>query len=558
MPGVSRPDRLTDGPATALVGGEHVGPEPVEPQAAFPSRKAVRSLRRVVSVPSPIPAVAVTSAAVALIVYWLTLLPGVSFGDWAEMQSIPFRLGIAHPTGYPLYILLGKLWSLLPVGSVAYRADLLSAVYAASAIGVTVLILGRLRVRAAVAGPVALVLGAIATTWEAGTTARVDALHLLLVAAILHRALVWGQERRARDLYLLALLIGLSFANHMLTATVAPFVGVYALWVGRHELRRRSRQLLVAALSFGLGLLPYLYIPLRASLGPAWAYGRLTTLPGLVNLVRGSVFAGDMTFLSPAGLGNYFTHVGPLTSLITARWNPILLVLAVIGWLVLVRTRPAFGLLASVLLLVNTYVYVNYVGHLEHYLLLSWLLLVISIGVAIEAIASLITRWAKGALRVSAGASIRHPALTLVPGLLLLIAPMSLAVTNWRSQDRSQDHQGEAFVAEVFAALPPNAVLLTYWDAIEPLWYAHCVEGERPDLTIIANPDPGAQGCQDLHAVNQALVRARPTYALLPFNIDAVVLGFSYHLTQVATIRSPYGNPYPQWNRPLLRLSPPG
>jgi hypothetical protein len=196
-------------------------------------------------------------------------------------------------------------------------------------------------------------------------------------------------------------------------------------------------------------------------------------------------------------------------------------------------------------------------SHLEHYLLLSWLLVAISIGVAVEWLASEGAHRATHALRIRAGAPLRHPALALVPGLLFLIAPISVAAANWRSQDRSHDQQGEMFVAQVFASLPPNAVLLTYWDAIEPLWYAHCVEGERPDLTILANPDPGAQGCQDLHSVNQTLVRARPTYALLPFNIDAIVLGFSYHLTQVATIRSPYGNPYPQWNRPLLRLSPP-
>src|SRR3954470_23506137 len=69
--------------------------------------------------------------AVALIVYVRTLLPGVSFGDWAEAEMVPSRLGILHPTGYPLYSMLGTVFSLIPVGSVAYRANLLSAVAAA-------------------------------------------------------------------------------------------------------------------------------------------------------------------------------------------------------------------------------------------------------------------------------------------------------------------------------------------------------------------------------------------------------------------------------------------
>ena len=64
----------------------------------------------------------------ALVIYLRTLLPGPSVGDWAEMQWIPARLAIPHPTGYPLYVLVGKLFSLIPVGSLGFRAELLSAV----------------------------------------------------------------------------------------------------------------------------------------------------------------------------------------------------------------------------------------------------------------------------------------------------------------------------------------------------------------------------------------------------------------------------------------------
>src|SRR5258705_12504805 len=69
----------------------------------------------------------------SLLVYVRTLLPGVSFGDWAEAEMVPARLGILHPTGYPLYSLLGTLFSVIPVGSLAYRATLLSAVAAVNA-----------------------------------------------------------------------------------------------------------------------------------------------------------------------------------------------------------------------------------------------------------------------------------------------------------------------------------------------------------------------------------------------------------------------------------------
>ena len=84
-------------------------------------------------------------------VYIRTLLPGVSVGDWAEAEMIPAQLGILHPTGYPLYTLLVKAFTLLPFGSVAWRANLFSAVAAAAAVGVAVLIAIRLHVRPVIA-----------------------------------------------------------------------------------------------------------------------------------------------------------------------------------------------------------------------------------------------------------------------------------------------------------------------------------------------------------------------------------------------------------------------
>ena len=608
MADVTRPKRAAALPSAARVFDERTswgdsGAASLEGAQAEerPARCRVSLVPRIVEVADrltgswPVPTAAAVTGLVAFGIYWLTLLPGVSFGDWAEMQSIPYSLGIAHPTGYPLYVLLGKLWSFLPIGSVAYRANLLSAVYAASAVGCAVLLMGRLHVRATVGASAALLLAANPTTWEAATTARVDALHLLFCALILHRALVWADDRRHRDLYLLALLVGLSFANHMLTATVAPLVGVFVLVTGGRDLIARPRPYVIAGLFLALGLAVYLYIPLRAAAGPAWAYGSLTTLAGLIDLVRGSMFQGDMRFLGFGGLQNFVQHAAGVAGVIVARWNGGFLLCGLLGWVVLLRRNLAFALLSAGLGLVNVYVYVNYVGHLEHYLLLSWLLLAVWIGVAVDAVVALairrqpdanqVRRHVLGVLR--SGSHVAHPgalepvpgslatvvreggpvatgprsrrsslAVSSVLGLILLIAPATVVAGNWSSQDRSHDHRGEQFVAQVFARLPRGAVLFTYWDAIEPLWYAHCVEGERPDLVIVARSDPRAQGCQAPYIVSDALVRSRPTFALLPFRIDYVRLSMGYHLEQVAVMLTPYGDPFPRYDRPLMRLTP--
>ena len=95
-----------------------------------------------------------------------------------------------------------------------------------------------------------------------------NSLHLLLVALLLHRALVWRAERRDRDLVLGALLGGLCVSNHGLAITVVPIVVVFVLVEARREIRARPGLLVKAGAAFALGLVPYVYLPLRALAGP--------------------------------------------------------------------------------------------------------------------------------------------------------------------------------------------------------------------------------------------------------------------------------------------------
>jgi len=164
---------------------------------------------------------------VAFVVYARTLLPGMAFGDWGEMQTVPHVLGVAHPTGYPTYVVLSWLAQLVPLGSIAFRANLLSAVLVSGALAVAVAILLRLGVRPVIAVAAALAVGVVPTVWSAATVAEVNPLHLLFVALLVHRALAWEESRTTRDLVLGALLLGLAAGNHLLTLFVAPFLLAY-------------------------------------------------------------------------------------------------------------------------------------------------------------------------------------------------------------------------------------------------------------------------------------------------------------------------------------------
>ena len=125
----------------------------------------------------------------------------------------------------------------------------------------------------------------------------------------------------------------------------------------------------------------------------------------------------------------------------------------IVGLVVILVGDRWFGLLLVLLSVVNVYFYANYLGDLPHYLLTTWLILAIGLAVAGEAVVQAGIDWF-GAR--AAGAPVRGRS----------SSRSSLFATNWSVHDQSANHDGEKFAAEVFAALPPNAVLITYWDAL--------------------------------------------------------------------------------------------
>ncbi|HEY6014111.1 MAG TPA: DUF2723 domain-containing protein, partial [Candidatus Limnocylindrales bacterium] len=235
--------------------------------------------------------------AVAFLVYLRTLMPGIAFGDWGEMQTVPHVLGVAHPTGYPTYVLIAWLAELVPIGSVAFRANLLSAVFVSAALGAVTSIAMRVGSEPLIAASGALALGAVGTVWAAATVSEVNPLHLLFAALLLDRCLAWAERRSTRDLVIGGLLVGLAMGNHLLTLFLAPFVGLFVLWTGRPELLARPWLLLAALAAGALGLAVYVYIPLAASQSPPLPYNHPTTLDGVLWLASGTQFRGQFDFL---------------------------------------------------------------------------------------------------------------------------------------------------------------------------------------------------------------------------------------------------------------------
>ncbi len=362
------------------------------------------------------------------------------------------------------------------------------------------------------------------------------------MALLLHRALVWREERRDRDLLLGALLGGLCVANHGLAITVVPIVVLFVLADARREIRARPGLLVKAGAAFALGLLPYLWLPLRALAGPAEAYGPFLTLEGLFAHISGAQFRGDMHFASIESVQAAWAALPQVSDQVLALSNPVFVVLGVFGIALLVLSDRWFGWLLVLLGVINVYFYANYLGNLSHYLLTSWLILAIGLAYAGETVVQLVVQ--RGGPRLAWVA------------YALLIMPAVLLASNWATHDQSANHDGERFTTEVFAALPQDSVLLTYWDALTPLSYKHCIEGVRPDVSLRAYDEKALVTCDPVERPLAEVARRRPVYALLVVD-DSIQERTGLVPVPVQDIVVPWGQRYPELDRKLYRLVPP-
>ena len=455
---------------------------------------------------------------VALVLYLRTLLPGQAFDDWGEMQVVPHVLGIPHPTGYPTYVLLAWLFELLPLGSIAFRANLFAAVCVAVALAAATSIQQRLGVRPLVAAGAAIATGAIGTVWASAVVAEVNALHIAFIALILERALAWADRPRLRTLAVGSLLIGLSMGNHLLTAFVVPFLVLHVLWSGRDALSRQPRWLVIAAAMVLAGASVYAYLPIAAALRPPLPYNSPDTPGAFLFLVTGQQFRGQYGGLFTLQAPGTWLHALPdLWALAVSRATPVVPALAAVGLVALLKRHTAIALALLGIILTGTYIWANYL-RLEHYLLVAWLAVGILAGVGIDGLVRVV-RWA-GTGRLTPARVAAGPL-----GAVAAVAMAAVVVTgNLAGADLSTNRSAEVYVDQVFTELPKDAVIFSFWGASPPLWYAQLVDGRRPDVLVVDDTNIVYEGWVTREARAADIGCTRPMYAILALEQDVAAL----------------------------------
>ena len=411
--------------------------------------------------------------------YLLTLGDHVGRADTFEFQVVAPQLGIAHPTGYPLYILLGKIFSLLPIGSLAWRVNLLSAILATGAVWLiyrTIVLLRPDRLAAALA---ALLLAASPIFWSQAVIAEVYALNAVFVAAILFlliRLLSAPSNRQppTANFYLLALLLGLALSHHLTSVIVIPAVVLTAIFV---RPRLRLKQWLIAAGLLVLGLMPWLFIYLR---WPTLHNGQWMTVSEWLGWIWGLRFGGALNlalWLDP-------TRWSILGRLLVEQYGPIGLGLAAVGFILLIKQQWRIALLTAALF--GGYVFYGLVYNVPDvavFVLPAFLVTAIWIGVTLAALAQWLNRLP---LHDAARAAARTALYLLAALLLLWQFGSHVDQANQRGLNADQEAWGRYVLA---LPIPQKAALLVDSEKIAPLYYLQVSERQRPDLDIVVLGD---------------------------------------------------------------------
>lgn len=419
----------------------------------------------------------------------------ISCGDSAELTAAAASFGVAHAPGYPLFTVGGGIFSAFTPGAPALGVNLFNAFCGALAVGsmffLLVLLTGQWL--PSIAG--ALTLGFSFHFWLYSHVPEISALNAFFIGLLLWLTLPLIQKNAralsTQRLYAIALVVGLGISHHHSIVFLLPGI-CFCLYVWWKEQTAKpgARQWAAMGVCAGVGMIPYLYVPLRAHTMPYMNAGTVTSLARFIDHFTRRAYG--VTALTPeyppfnevaleSALG-FFGH-----SLVTSfSWPGV--ALGIFGFLILLWKSPKiFLVLATTGMLAGPF-FVAWSGMpantvvlrtiLERFFVAPFFLFSVGIGVAL----SRITEKFKES---GFGRSFPGGAKAMSLGVIFLL-PASLLVQHFRPLNFSDFTLCEMYGRDLQASLSRNAVVFVHGDnSLFTLWYLQRLTAARPDLKIL-------------------------------------------------------------------------
>lgn len=446
-------------------------PDPMENKSIFSARLA-----------------GTVSFLVLLPVYLFTMAPTVLHIDCGELAAVQYTLGISHPTGYPLFTVLGYLFLQIPLGlKPIVQANALAAIWTAAGIGVfstwlmgilvsdfrkpdskTKSLKGEDPLTSArafwVSVSAGVLLGSSLTVWAQAVAVEVYSLQILMFSLLLLCATQAWKRNEIRDWVLTSVVLGLSFSNHMTSLMSLPFLAV--LYFGKNGASKASFQKLLLPGLAGIGVLGLMYgfLYARAQTAGGLNWGHIHDWESFKHHLSGHQYR---TWIM-AGSKVAARNLGEFLKGLPADWAFLGLVLVFVG------IRPAFrfarGLSWAVVAgsAFNILYVIQYdIKDLEPYFLFS----LMGMGYL-----------AAFGLKEISSKKILNPQ----PYLLLLVPALSLGL-HWQKSNQRETRFFATYTETALSVVEPNALIMTQqWDFfITPFYYYRYAEGKYPGITVV-------------------------------------------------------------------------
>ena len=448
-----------------------------------------------------------------LIIYIATLAPGVTLWDSGEFLASIHSLGIPHPPGTPLYVVVAKVWTMIwaPVLGFAYSVNLLSAVSTALGCAILAALLSRWTGDNIAAYAGAVCAGLMSSLWLSANETEVYASAFLAACMLLWIGNTAGDTAERRWLLAGGYVAGLAFSLHLTALLSVP--AAFYLAIHRRSPRTVARQIPVMMLTFAIGASAVLFLLVRARHDPAVNQGNPSTWTALTEVLMRRQYAPAPPWPRQAPwflqVGNLFEYADwqvalglspdppptwwrtPVTILFgllglagfmehrrldRRSWRAlaILFITATLGVLVYLNLKagPSYG---AGFLPANA---LHEARERDYFFALGFVCWGLWAGFGAVRVMR----------RVSRGDS-RNAGILAFAGVFIALIP---AVLNWSAVDRrSEPRASEARkrAIHVLDNAPPRAVVLSNGDnSTYPEWYLQEVERRRRDVTVVVVP----------------------------------------------------------------------
>jgi hypothetical protein len=410
---------------------------------------------------------AIILSTLTFVVYSFTAAPGVTLEDSGDFIMGVLTLGIVHPPGYPLYTVLGHLFSLLPFGDPAFGVNLFSALWGSLCLGVVFLILRMLSIERIHAVFATLLLGFTSVFWSQTGTAEVYSFNVFLTACIFFWILSYNRDKKKSQLYLIFLTTGLALSNHY-PLVILSGVGLAFLLDRRHL---RLNDFAKGLIFLGLGLTPYLYLFIQA-LDPDLQYnfGKLSdfdmVLGHILREYYPNIYIG--TIWDKFGLAFAF-----LKLIITNYFFASLILFFGIAVSFIEKWKYRYPLLIAALssslglILILTFPNDEERRALfAEYSIPAFMFLSVFLGLGLN---KLMNRYVKN---------------NLVQCSLLLFLLISQVGFNFAHSTYHKEKLAEIWGTDLLNSLEPDAILVLCFREALPIYYLQFVKGIRQDVTL--------------------------------------------------------------------------